>query len=67
LRPRYWREYKAHVRTSRSAAPEATPDFVGTGLSLKTWKPSFVSTHTMEQQIMSGAEQVDFKEIAQSL
>ena len=30
-------------------------------------KPSFVSTHTMEQQIMSGAEQVDFKEIAQSL
>jgi len=30
-------------------------------------KRSFVSTHTMEQQIMSGAEQVDYKEIAQSL
>jgi hypothetical protein len=30
-------------------------------------KPSFVATHTMEQQILSGAEQVDFKEIAQSL
>jgi hypothetical protein len=30
-------------------------------------KPFFVSTLTMEQHIMSGAEQVDYKEIAQSL
>jgi hypothetical protein len=30
-------------------------------------KRSFVSTHTMDQQIMSGGEQVDYKEIVQSL